>query len=100
MQAEGARRELEVSGCHRLRTEAGEAGTHRLELSEKTLRGIRTGPDTKQTPTLTLTFSLTQAGKGGLTFAKLLGWTWGLQHAPCLKQAGHCGLFHAKPRQD
>lgn len=35
MEAERARRELEITGCHRLSKEAGEAGMYRLELSEK-----------------------------------------------------------------
>lgn len=39
MQAEEARRELEITVCHGLCKEAGEAGTHKLELSEENTKG-------------------------------------------------------------
>lgn len=39
MQAERARKELEITSCHRLGKEVGEAEMHRLELSEKNTKG-------------------------------------------------------------
>lgn len=39
VQVERARKELEITGCHRLGKEVGEAEMHRLQLSEKNTKG-------------------------------------------------------------